>query len=64
MRYLHNKLSGEIHRLDDEGRSLETCNVDDISGSEELDEAEALRLVAENADRRCGHCWLSGNGDD
>ena len=58
MRYVQNQHTLEIHRLDDEGRSLEQCNIDDSEQREELEEADALRVVAQNIERRCGHCWV------
>lgn len=57
MKYRQNQKTLEIHRVDDEGRALEICNTDQIEAAEELEEADALRIVAANIERRCGHCW-------
>ena len=57
MLYLKNKDSGEIHVLDDDARSKEECNVDQIEDPLALEESEALRDVAQHPEHICGHCW-------
>jgi len=57
MKFIWNAKSGEIHRLDADGRSLEACNLDQIETREEIEEDEALRLLADGSGDRCGHCW-------
>ena len=60
--YIGNTETGEIHRLDLGGRSLETCNIDAIRKAghdEELNEEMALACVVGEPDRRCAHCWPS-----
>ena len=61
MLYLRNKETGEIHRLDDERRSKEECNIDQIEDAEMLDEFTALREVSKDRGKVCGHCWPKEN---
>jgi len=58
--YILNKNTGEVHRLDLDGRSMEECNLDDVRAAgdaEEMEEAEALRYLATDPEKRCGHCF-------
>lgn len=57
MIYLRNKDTSEIHCLDDDRRSKEQCNVDQIRFKEELEEKEALQEVSEYPEHACEHCW-------
>ena len=59
--YRRNKHTGEIHRLDVAGRSLERCQMDDLlpENREDITEEDALHAVAEDASRACGNCWPS-----
>ena len=57
MLYLRNKSTSEIHCLDDDARSKEICNIDQIEDQEMLEEEVALRTVAANPQQACGHCW-------
>jgi hypothetical protein len=62
VRYLLNTNTREIHQLDDDGRSMETCNVDSVrrhGNAEMLNEAEVAERLAAGADK-CGHCWKEG----
>lgn len=57
MRYVQNQSTLEIHCVHDDGATHEQCNTDQIEQREELEEADALRIVAGNPVRRCEHCW-------
>lgn len=57
MLYLLNRTTEEIHCLDDEKRSREICNVDQIKEKEFISELDALRNVAANPKHACIHCW-------
>lgn len=59
MKYLRNTKTGEIHQLDEDGRSLEECNVDAIppASRQELTKEAAVRRAAAAPSVRCGHCW-------
>jgi len=56
MKYVLTK-SGKIHRKHDDGASFEADNLDDAEDTEELDESEALRLLAEDPKRGCERCF-------
>ena len=66
MIYRRNKNTGEIHRLDADGRSVESCNLDDLlpENREELSESDALHAVAAEPTRACGHCWPSPEAEN
>ena len=65
--YFRNKATQEIHRrIEPGGFSVESCNLDDLlpENREELAESDALRAVAADPTRACGHCWPSDEAEN
>lgn len=63
MKYLRNTTTGEIHRVTDDGASLEQENLDAAREAGHLRQIPRLIAVAMlkvYPNRRCSHCWKEG----